>query len=671
MSDAAEPRAKILVVDDEPVVQRMLLKSLESEGFEVLIAADGEQAYGEALRHRPALVLLDLMMPRYDGYHFLARRAQDPLLRDTPVVILTAHGSEEQVIKAIDAGADDFLAKPVSLLELAARLRARLRDRQTVDDLRGQREDQELLLALSTDLVSQRELKEILFTVASRLAEMIHVDRVSFIIVSRDLQHGYVLAASEDPEAHNIRVALDNYPEIREVLEHRRSLVVPDVALHPLLTDVKDAIARTEMRSLMLFPLVVGDEVLGVLFLRARSRRHELSAREERVCRIVANATAVALRNYQTVQAIRGESQKLRVESLKAERKVRMLKRYEEFCEYASDGMATVDAGGKVLFVNRAAERILGRSRVELVGQNLADLVAPEDRELAEMAVSDAAAGMPVRAYDLGVPGPDHRVRTVSLTGAALFGEHGAAVLSFRDVTEERTLAADLRKTKDFLEGLVRQSVDAIVAADLLGRILLWNEAAERLFLYGASEAVGVLQLEQLFPPGETAELLRMLRGQDFGGKGRLGPVRREIVARNGVRVPVRMSAALLYDGDRESALFCILSDLRPREELEARLAKAQQALSVQEKNAVLAELAGTAAHELNQPLTSLLGLAEILRRGLAQGNPLRATVDSLTQEAERIAEIVRKLGKTTRYETKAYVGGTKIVDLDRSVDDE
>ncbi len=76
--------------------------------------------------------------------------------------------------------------------------------------------------------------------------------------------------------------------------------------------------------------------------------------------------------------------------------------------------------------------------------------------------------------------------------------------------------------------------------------------------------------------------------------------------------------------------------------------------------------LAGTAAHELNQPLTSVMGYAELLKRKLKEGEAAYQSVDIIYREAERMAEIVRKIGKITRYETKAYVGDQQILDLTR-----
>jgi len=87
----------------------------------------------------------------------------------------------------------------------------------------------------------------------------------------------------------------------------------------------------------------------------------------------------------------------------------------------------------------------------------------------------------------------------------------------------------------------------------------------------------------------------------------------------------------------------------------------------VSEKQAIIAELAGTTAHELNQPLTSIMGYCELIKRKLASDHPHARAIDIILREAERMAEIVRKIARITRYETKSYVGGATILDLDKS----
>ena len=105
---------------------------------------------------------------------------------------------------------------------------------------------------------------------------------------------------------------------------------------------------------------------------------------------------------------------------------------------------------------------------------------------------------------------------------------------------------------------------------------------------------------------------------------------------------------------------------------MEEKLTQVQRRLQLTERQAVAVEFAGAAAHELNQPLTSILGYAEMLRRRLAADDPNRKPADVICRETERMAAIVKKIGQITAYETKPYVGGAQILDLDlASADDE
>jgi signal transduction histidine kinase len=135
--------------------------------------------------------------------------------------------------------------------------------------------------------------------------------------------------------------------------------------------------------------------------------------------------------------------------------------------------------------------------------------------------------------------------------------------------------------------------------------------------------------------------------------------------------VPVDMTAAIVFEGNREVATVGIFSDLRERMELEQKLSTAEERLEASEKNAVIVALAGTAAHELNQPLTSVMGYAELLKRRLKEDDFAWRPVDIIYREAERMAEIVRKIGKITRYETKSYVGAARILDLEKATSNE
>jgi DNA-binding response OmpR family regulator len=116
--------ATVLVVDDEPIVRDVVVRYLRRDGFETLEAGDGDEARELIERDRPELVVLDLMLPGTDGLA-LCRwiRAQSNL----PVIMLTAHGDEADRIVGLELGADDYVTKPFSPRELAARVRAVLR----------------------------------------------------------------------------------------------------------------------------------------------------------------------------------------------------------------------------------------------------------------------------------------------------------------------------------------------------------------------------------------------------------------------------------------------------------------------------------------------------------------------------------------------------------------
>jgi len=220
--------------------------------------------------------------------------------------------------------------------------------------------------------------------------------------------------------------------------------------------------------------------------------------------------------------------------------------------------------------------------------------------------------------------------------------------------------------SKEFLERLIDSTVDAIVAANINGRLILFNQGAERLFGFRARDVLNK-PVWELYEADGARTIMTMLRSPAFGGVGRLEPTRREVRSANGEAVPVSMTASIVYEGDREVATVGVLTDLRDRIRMEQSLLDAQNRLQLSEKHALVAELAGATAHELNQPLTSIIGYTQLIQRQSQQGAPHLRAAGIILSEAERMADIVKKIGRLTKYETTDYIGSAKMIDLERA----
>jgi len=151
--DPSTPGARILVIEDERAMRIALEDALAAEGYRVLTAADGAAGLDRALKEKPDLILLDIMLPKLDGFALCAELRR--LSVSVPVLMLTAKSQVEDRVTGLDAGADDYLVKPFSTRELLARVRALLRRAQqpgkSVNDL--------ALGAVHIDLVRQTAVR--------------------------------------------------------------------------------------------------------------------------------------------------------------------------------------------------------------------------------------------------------------------------------------------------------------------------------------------------------------------------------------------------------------------------------------------------------------------------------------------------------------------------------
>jgi DNA-binding response OmpR family regulator len=121
---------RILVAEDQPHIRALIQYKLRNSGYQVVAVEDGEAALKNAIESKPDLILLDVMMPLMTGFEVLAALKQNEETRQIPVLLVTAQSSESEVLKGLEMGADDYVTKPFSPNELAARVKTVLMRRK-------------------------------------------------------------------------------------------------------------------------------------------------------------------------------------------------------------------------------------------------------------------------------------------------------------------------------------------------------------------------------------------------------------------------------------------------------------------------------------------------------------------------------------------------------------
>jgi len=209
-------KTTILAADDDPQLLRLMTRNLQLEGYEVLGASDGQQALERIESTPPDLVLLDVMMPKMDGFTVCYRVRE---FSAVPIIIVTARGQDQDKVRGLDLGADDYLTKPFSVDELLARVRAVLRRsqftaRENAQGLRASTATGELTVDYSQHLVTLAG-REILLTPTEYRILAYLAQNVGHV-VTQDLLLEHVWGSEYLGESHMLQV---NINRLRRKLE--------------------------------------------------------------------------------------------------------------------------------------------------------------------------------------------------------------------------------------------------------------------------------------------------------------------------------------------------------------------------------------------------------------------------------------------------------------------
>jgi len=230
-------------------------------------------------------------------------------------------------------------------------------------------------------------------------------------------------------------------------------------------------------------------------------------------------------------------------------------------------------------------------------------------------------------------------------------GNGPCTVLTFRDVTERSQLESQMRQLHELERKLVQASMDGIIANDLKGNILIFNEGAARILGYRPEEVIGKINVSSLYPPGVAHGIKEKIYAPDYGGEGMLENYETVARHRDGTLVPIWLSARLLYEDGREVGIVGYFRDLRERKRLE-------EELLLHERLATLGRMVAHISHEIKNPLLLIGGFAQQLERVSDVPEEARRKLSLIQEAVARLEKFLGDLAAFTRTAPTQKVAG-------------
>jgi PAS domain S-box-containing protein len=205
------------------------------------------------------------------------------------------------------------------------------------------------------------------------------------------------------------------------------------------------------------------------------------------------------------------------------------------------------------------------------------------------------------------------------------------------------------KQSNAFLRNLILSSVHGVIAADKSGRILIFNHAAEEISGYSADEALQHLNIRDVYPGDGAREIMRKLRSEEYGGKGKLKSYQVDFLRKDGETIPISLNAAIVYEGEQEVATIGFFHDLRERRRIQKELEKTQIQLLQAEKMSSLGKLAAGVAHQLNNPLAGIILYTQLILEEYQLDEKVRDDLQRILKDAKRCQDTVKELLEFTR----------------------
>ena len=288
------------------------------------------------------------------------------------------------------------------------------------------------------------------------------------------------------------------------------------------------------------------------------------------------------------------------------------------------DGIIANDRSGNIIISNKGGENIFGYTLDEFSRINVTQLYPEGEAQKIKKMIYGPDFGGPDRLinYEEEILTKNGQRIPILLSAAILYeeGQEVATVGYFKDMREVKRLEQELLKRFDFEHNLIQSSIDAIVASDKDGIIIVFNQMAENLLGYSEDEVVKAMSFNDLFTPVEVEELRKELLSEEHGGKNRLFLYETYVINKTGNKIPIQLSATVMFDEGKEIGMVGFFRDLRKIRQMEQQF-NDQTRLLHEHKMISLGRLSASVVHELNNPLAGILNYIRLMLKVLKRGS--------------------------------------------------
>ncbi len=326
---------KILIADDMPDNVTLLSRYMKSEGYSYIIASDGIDVLEKTRAEMPDLILLDVNMPKKDGFTVLTEMRADPAIEHIPVIIFTAarlHPNDIQV--GLNLGADDYITKPFDRRELFARIRAKLRTKAFEDVIRRNNRQLSMLPEIGKELSARLDINELTNVVLRRTVETLGAIMGHIVVLDsrHPLQKTYHVSTSSSTQTES--PILDAF--MNEINEARESLILDDVQNEPRW----QSIPNDPTRSAVIVPMFSRQNLLGILVLTHEQTQY-FKLEHLLLLQAIASQAAIAIEN-----------------ALLYEDMDKQQKRLTAVLQSAAEAIFMFDAERRLILLNPAGEKL-------------------------------------------------------------------------------------------------------------------------------------------------------------------------------------------------------------------------------------------------------------------------------------------------------------------------